>query len=149
MIEDYDACDGIAMYPFAYKRVRLPEDLNGESPLHHAVRNDSIEAVKRLLELTDDCIQICKEGQTPFHLAISSEVIRCLMEFQNYSKGVKGKHISPEDHKRQRWSHPKNEWNRGLPFIKDVHGNYAFGLVLDRRQQDSEIFSWPATLVVT
>ena len=58
----------------------LPVDLDGESPLHHAVRNDDSRAVEILIEFRNEDNRENKKGQTPFHLAKSLKMVELLME---------------------------------------------------------------------
>ena len=61
----------------------LPLNLDGESQIHYAVRNDWSDDLEQLLKLTltgNSCTQASKKGQTPLHLAKSLEVVNILMD---------------------------------------------------------------------
>ena len=55
--------------------VKLPVDLNGESPLHFAVRDDNSKEVEELLEVEKDPNRASNKNITPFHLVKSLEIV--------------------------------------------------------------------------
>ncbi len=46
------------------------EDKNGWTPLHHAVRNNALNAIEFLLDNGVDDVRLNKQGEAPIHLAV-------------------------------------------------------------------------------
>jgi len=46
------------------------EDKNGWTPLHHAVRNNALDAIEFLLDNGVDDVRLNKQEEAPIHLAV-------------------------------------------------------------------------------
>ena len=82
----------------------LPVDLDGETRLHFAVRNDDPKEVEELFEIEKDPNRASNKNVTPFHLVKSLEVVDLFL------KKCKG----------------------GIPWIKDQQGNHVFQNLLKK-----------------
>ncbi len=61
------------------------EDKNGWTPLHHAVRNNALNAIEFLLDNGVDDVRLNKQEEAPIHLAVihnQSDALKvCLIYF--------------------------------------------------------------------
>mgnify|MGYP002781060212 CR=1 FL=1 len=54
------------------------EDKNGWTPLHHAVRNNAINAIEFLLDQGIDDVRLNKQHEAPIHLAVIHNQLEAL-----------------------------------------------------------------------
>ena len=79
---------------------KLPVDIDGESPLHHAIRkgDDAVEKeVMELIKNESDITRASKKDETVFHLAKSACVVKLLLDTYRgnipWKKDINGKHV--------------------------------------------------------
>lgn len=54
------------------------EDINGWTPLHHAVRNNALNAIEFLLDNGVDDSRLTKQHEAPIHLAVIHNQLQAL-----------------------------------------------------------------------
>jgi ankyrin repeat protein len=54
------------------------EDKNGWTPLHHAVRNNALNAIEFLLDNGVDDVRLNKQEEAPIHLAVIHNQLKAL-----------------------------------------------------------------------
>ncbi len=54
------------------------EDNNGWTPLHHAVRNNALNAIEFLLDNGVDDVRLNKQEEAPIHLAVIHNQLKAL-----------------------------------------------------------------------
>jgi ankyrin repeat protein len=57
------------------------EDKNGWTPLHHAVRNNALNAIEFLLDNGVDDVRLNKQEEAPIHLAVIHNQLKALEVF--------------------------------------------------------------------
>jgi len=63
------------------------EDKNGWTPLHHAVRNDALNAIEFLLDNGVDDVRLNKQEEAPIHLAVIHNKLDALKVcFDNFNR---------------------------------------------------------------
>jgi ankyrin repeat protein len=61
------------------------EDKNGWTPLHHAVRNNALNAIEFLLDNGVDDVRLNKQEEAPIHLAVIHNQLKALEVCLNIS----------------------------------------------------------------
>jgi len=63
------------------------EDKNGWTPLHHAARNDALNAIEFLLDNGVDDVRLNKQEEAPIHLAVIHNKLDALKVcFDNFNR---------------------------------------------------------------